>query len=143
MRSIKYLTCLFLIFLSLNVYAQLSTNEKPISFSMKLDTSEGKTSTIRTITTPVLDMAKIEAEDKEDEKYDMPPRFGYPHKVNYDLINSGTWYTLPNGDKLWQLNVICPNALSVNFSYDKFWIPEGGKFFVYSKDNREWCLFTL
>ena len=136
MRSIKYLTCLFLIFLSLNVYAQLSTNEKPISFSMKLDTSEGKTSTIRTITTPVLDMAKIEAEDKEDEKYDMPPRFGYPHKVNYDLINSGTWYTLPNGDKLWQLNVICPNALSVNFSYDKFWIPEGGKFFVYSKDKK-------
>ncbi len=66
----------------------------------------------------------------------MPPRFGYPHKVNYDLTNSGTWQVLPNGDKLWQLNVICPGALSVNFCYDKFWLPEGGKFFVYSKDRK-------
>ena len=136
MRNIKYLTCLYLVCLSLNVYAQLSTNEKPISFSMEIDLSGGKRSLVQTVTTPMLDMEKIEAEDKEDEEYGMPPRFGYPHKVNYDLNNSGTWYTLPNGDKLWQLNVICPNALSVNFSYDKFWIPEGGKFFVYSKDKK-------
>lgn len=136
MRNIKYLTCLYLMCLSLNVYAQLSTNEKPVSFSMKLDTSGGKKSAVQTVTTPVLDMAKIEAEDKEDEEYDMPPRFGYPHKVNYDLNNSGTWYTLPNGDKLWQLNVVCPKALSVNICYNKFWIPEGGKFFVYSKDRK-------
>ena len=121
MRNIKYLTCLYLVCLSLNVYAQLSTNEKPISFSMEIDLSGGKRSLVQTVTTPMLDMEKIEAEDKEDEEYGMPPRFGYPHKVNYDLNNSGTWYTLPNGDKLWQLNVICPNALSVNFSYDKFW----------------------
>jgi hypothetical protein len=88
------------------------------------------------ITTPKLDMAKIAKEDKEDEEYDMPPRFGYSHIVNYDLNNSGTWYELPNGDKLWQLEVVCPAALSVNFCYDKFWIPEGGKFFVYSKDRK-------
>lgn len=136
MKNIKYFICLYLICLSFNAYAQLSTNEKPVSFSMKLDTSGGKKSPVQTVSTPVLDMAKIEAEDKEDEEYEMPPRFGYPHKVNYDLNNSGTWYTLPNGDKLWQLNVTCPNALSVNFCYDKFWIPEGGKFFVYSKDKK-------
>ena len=66
----------------------------------------------------------------------MPPRFGYRHKVNYDTTNSGTWTVLPNGGKIWQLNVICPDALSVNFCYDKFWIPEGGKFFIYSKDKK-------
>ena len=88
------------------------------------------------ITMPELDVAKLEKEDKEDEEYDVPPRFGYPHRVNYDLNNSGIWYELPNGDKLWQLNVVCPEALSVNFCYDKFWIPDGGKFFVYSKDRK-------
>ena len=67
----------------------------------------------------------------------MPPRFGYQHRVNYDLNNSGTWYKLSNGDRLWQLNVVCPNALSINFCYDKFWIPEGGKLFVYSKDKKQ------
>ena len=136
MRRIRFYSILLLLCLSFNAYAQLSTNEKPVSFTIKYDTNTGKRSAAQTVTTPLLDMATIEAEDKEDEEYDMPPRFGYPHKVNYDLNNSGTWYTLPNGDKLWQLNVICPNALSVNFCYDKFWLPEGGKFFVYSKDRK-------
>ncbi len=95
-------------------------------------------SSLHRVTMPALDMAKIEAEDKEDEEYDMPPRFGYPHFVDYDLNNSGTWYELPNGDKLWQLNVVCPGALSVNFCYDKFWIPKGGKFFIYSKDRKQY-----
>jgi hypothetical protein len=118
--------------LSFNATAQLSTNELPVSFDMKTE-SLGKET--QTVIMPKLDMAKIEAEDKEDEEYDVPPRFGYPHTVNYNLTNSGTWYELPNGDKLWQLNVVCPDALSVNFCFDKFWIPEGGKFFIYSKDK--------
>lgn len=136
MKHIKCLTILFFLCLSFNVYAQLSTNEKPVSFIMKSEMKESKRTAFQTVTTPVLDMEKIEAEDEEDDKYDMPPRFGYSHRVNYDLNNSGTWYTLPNGDKLWQLNVICPNALSVNFCYDKFWLPDGGKLFVFSKDKK-------
>jgi hypothetical protein len=116
--------------------AQISTNEKPVSFDMKSELTVISRSSTPVVTTPKLDMAKIAKEDKEDEEYDMPPRFGYSHIVNYDLNNSGTWYELPNGDKLWQLEVVCPAALSVNFCYDKFWIPEGGKFFVYSKDKK-------
>ena len=119
------------------VGAQLSTHERPISFDIKQKPAMVSKSLNSAIIMPFLDMAKIEAEDKEDEEYDMPPRFGYQHKVNYDLKNSGTWFELSNGDKLWQLEVVCPAALSVNFCYDKFWIPEGGKFFVYSKDKKQ------
>ena len=116
--------------------AQLSTNEKPISFTMDSKQSDGFRDKIPTVTMPQLDLAKIEAEDKEDEKYDVPPRFAYPHRLNYNLNNSGVWHELPNGDRLWQLNVVCPEAKSVNFLYDKFWIPEGGKLFVYTKDKK-------
>lgn len=116
---------------SSQVCAQLSTNEKPISFIM-LQKPETK---LKPVIMPVLDMEKIMEEDEEDEEYGMPPRFGYPHKVSFDLTNSGTWQTLPSGDKLWLLNIVCPGALSVNFCYDKFWVPEGGKFFIYSKDK--------
>lgn len=133
LRKILLLVCLCL---TANIYAQLSTNEQPVSFGMRMNLADVSKKAVQTITMPALDMAKIEEEDKEDEGYDMPPRFGYPHRVNYDLTNSGTWMELPNGDKLWQLNVVCPGALSVNFCYDKFWIPEGGKFFVYSKDRK-------
>lgn len=119
-----------------NAKAQISTNEKPVSFDIKTELTVKTKSSTPIITTPKLDMAKIAKEDEEDDRYDMPLRFGYSHRVNYDLNNSGIWYELPNGDKLWQLNVVCPKALSVNFCYDKFWIPEGGKFFVYSKDRK-------
>lgn len=114
------------------IHAQLCTNEKPVSFDMKLDISS-----VATVTMPKLDMERIKAEDKEHDGKNMPLRFGYSHKVNYNLTNSGTWQELPNGDKLWRLNVVCPDALSVNFCYDKFWIPKGGKFFVYSKDRKQ------
>lgn len=117
-------------------YAQLSTNEKPVSFERSSELKVIRKNSNSIVTMPQLDMAKIKIEDLEDEEYDMPPRFGFPHKVNYTLNNSGTWYKLSNGDKLWQLNVICPNALSINFCYNNFWLPEGGKLFVYSKDKK-------
>jgi hypothetical protein len=120
-----------------NVCAQLSTREQPISFNPELKLKVSLKNSAESVTTPLLDMAKIEAEDKEDEKADVPPRFGYPHYVNYNLNNSGIWYDLPDGGKLWQLDVVCPGALSVNFCYDKFWIPEGGKFFIYTKDKKQ------
>jgi len=131
-------TILFLALLCafMKASAQLSTHEQPVSFNPELKLTVLSKSSNPTLIMPSLDMSKIEAEDEEDEKYDMPPRFGYSHFVNYDLNNSGTWYKLPNGDKLWQLEVVCPSALSVNFCYDKFWIPEGGKLFVYSKDRK-------
>ena len=136
MKFVKYIAFLCTLFLFAEASAQISTNEKPVSFGLDLEDEKGGTHSVQTITMPALDMAKIEAEDLEDEEYDMPPRFGYRHKVSCDLINSGTWQQLSNGDKLWRLNVVCPGALSVNFCYDKFWIPEGGKFFVYSKDKK-------
>lgn len=136
MRLSKTIFFLALLCAYTKVSAQLSTHEQPVSFDSKLKLTVLSKSSNPTLIMPSLDMAKIEAEDKVDEEYDMPPRFGYSHFVNYDLNNSGTWYELPNGDKLWQLEVVCPTALSVNFCYDKFWIPEGGKFFVYSKDKK-------
>lgn len=136
MQYVKSIIFFIGLFAATNIRAQLSTNEKPISFGRESEMWVRSKSGNTIVTMPQLDMAKIEKEDREDEEYDMPPRFGYSHRVNYNLSNSGTWFELPNGDKLWQLNVRCLNALSVNFCFDKFWIPEGGKLFVYSKDRK-------
>lgn len=121
-----------------SVWAQLSTNEKPISFGIKSGMTVKRRSAKAVAKMPSIDIAKIEAEDLKDKENFLPPRFGYKHKVNYNLDNSGTWYTLSNGDMLWKLNIVCPEAISVNFCYDKFWIPEGGKFFIYSKDEKQY-----
>ena len=79
-------------------------------------------------------IARIEAAKKIDKE--LAP-FGYVHNVNYNLTNSGTWYELSDGDKLWQLYITCPNAKALYLTYDSFWLPDGGKLFVYSKDKKQ------
>ena len=115
--------------------AQISTDEAPESFreyntAFRLSVSQD----IRTM--PALDMNRIQQEDVQDEVNGLPPRFGYPHGVDLNLENSGRWQELSNGDKLWQLTIRCPQALSINLLYDRFWLPEGGKFFVYTTDRK-------
>ena len=137
MKTTQYLKAIIIVLLCpfTDVRAQLSTNEKPVSFGKESELSLKSRSTNAIVTMPSLDVAKLKMEDIEDEEFDVPPRFGYPHRVSYNMDNSGIWYELPNGDKLWQLEIICPNSLSVNVCYDKFWIPDGGKFFIFSKDK--------
>ena len=144
MRHIKTIILFVSLWSFANMKAQLSTNEKPVSFGRESEMRVKHRSENPIITMPQLDMVKIAEEDKDNKERKVPPRFGYKHKVNYNLNNSGVWHELPNGDKLWQLNIVCPEAMSVNFCYDKFWLPEGGKFFVYSKDKKQYYgAFTL
>lgn len=117
-----------------NVFGQLSTNETPISF--KYPEIEWKTSEY--VIMPSLDMSKIKQEDARDEEEGVPPRFGYPHSVNLNLNNSGEWVTLPNGDKIWRLQITCPKAKSINLLYDTYWLPQGAKLFVYNKTKERY-----
>ncbi|MFK8039428.1 MAG: T9SS type A sorting domain-containing protein [Crocinitomicaceae bacterium] len=65
------------------------------------------------------------------------PRAGKLEPVNINLNNSGTWYDLPSGDKLWRLKLKVPNALAVSAYFDDLMIPQGGKLYAYSPDYNE------
>ena len=132
----RLFTFLFCILVCFSVRAQLSTNEKPISFIRSSEMDSNRQIDKRIM--PALDMEAIIKEDLEDELYDYPPRFGYSHIVDYNLQNSGTWHELSNGDKLWQLTISCPKAVSINLLYDKFWIPKGGKLFIFTPDKQQY-----
>jgi len=116
------------------VYGQTTTHEKPVSLLKSIPplTINGQTQKIM----PNLDMSSIEKEDEEDRVNGIIPRFGYKHEVSFNLHNSGEWIELPNGDKIWRLSIVCPKATLINILYDKFWIPEGAKLFIYSTDYR-------
>ena len=118
------------------VFGQLSTREKPMSFS-RTDIPALETNNMEARSFAQLDMERIMQEDIENEKLGMPPRFGYKHRVNYNLENSGEWLVLPDGGRLWRLAVSSPGALSINLLYDKFWIPDGAKFWIYSYNQRQ------
>ena len=88
------------------------------------------------VTLPHLDMDKIEQKDSEEDASGCSFRFGYEHKVDFNLDNSGIWSTLPNGDKVWLLKIYCPEALSINLVYDKFWLSEGAQFYIYGNKHK-------
>ena len=110
------------------VYGQTSTHEKPVSLIIDIPPISINKNTQKIM--PCLDMDSIEKEREEDGVF----RFGYIHEVSLNLNNCGEWIALPGGDKIWRLQIYCPNAISINLLYDSFWIPEGAKFFIYSND---------
>jgi hypothetical protein len=67
----------------------------------------------------------------------IPWRFGYDHFVDYGVENAGKWHELPNGDRIWRINFISPDALTINLIFDRYNIPAGGKVYVYSGDKSQ------
>ncbi|RMG87669.1 MAG: hypothetical protein D6714_01910 [Bacteroidetes bacterium] len=89
------------------------------------------------LTMPNIDVARLMAEDEEDLKFNNPLRFAFGHKVKLNLNNAGIWESLPNGDRVWRLQIKCPDALNINFLYSDFYLPEGGQLFIYNKDKSQ------
>lgn len=64
-------------------------------------------------------------------------RFGYEFPVQLGLHNSGVWTTLPNGDRVWRIEVYCHRALSINLIFQEFFMPEGAHVQLYSPDRSQ------
>jgi lysyl endopeptidase len=85
---------------------------------------------------PGYDQAVINAEDLiDDQTKDRPWRFGYKYQTNFTLENSGNWTTLPNGGRLWQLGISCPNAMTINLLLEDFELPSGAYLYLYDVDQ--------
>jgi len=124
----------FLLTCSLTLIAQVSNEGKPISWKLKLQ----ETKNVNAIKLPSFDLKAIQQEDKiNDNVQGKPWRFGYKHNVDYGIENSGKWSHLPNGDRVWRILFESKGALSLNFIFDKFFMPEGGKLYLYNNDRSD------
>jgi lysyl endopeptidase len=126
----RNLLLVLLILFSLNGFSQISYGGSPLSFTNNL-TSVAPTHTL----TPLNTKSYISEDMVTDAHKDIPWRFGIERVVNLDLTNSGVWETLANGDRIWRLEIISPNALSLNLNYNAFYIPIGASFFVFNKNQ--------
>lgn len=52
-----------------------------------------------------------------------------------DMDRCGQWLTLPGGEKIWRLQLQVKGAVALMLYYDRFYIPEGGKLFIYNVDK--------
>jgi lysyl endopeptidase len=81
----------------------------------------------------------IEALKAEDALVDgtgtAPWRFGWNNYTNLNTSNTGTWTTLPNGDRIWHLVVRCENALTINLTFDHTVIPAGNELYIFNPEK--------
>ena len=129
--KLKFSLITFL-FIALSSLAQVTNQGNPVSWDLNLS-SDG----VAVKNLPEFDMDQVKAEDEiNDGKPESPWRFGYTHSVDFG-IDDGTWTELENGDRIWRLLVESPGALSLNFIFDDFYIPQGGKLYLYSDDKKD------
>jgi hypothetical protein len=87
---------------------------------------------------PAFDLAKQQKIDAiNDASGQHPWQFGYEHQVQLNLSNSGTWNTLPNGDRIWQIEFESENALSLNLLFDDFYMPVGASMYIFNPQSKE------
>ena len=122
----------FFLLLSLVTFSQQGDGGLPKTFKEVIDYNK--------IDKRVFDEPNIAALKIEDSLTDnsgtAPWRFGFNNNTNINISNSGTWINLPNGDRIWQLVVVCKNALTINLTFSQTTIPKGNELYVYnpSKD---------
>lgn len=132
LKSIVF--CMISVF-SINVYAQISTNELPPSFSSTLLPVRSND----VIELPIPNVVEALHEDSLFAGEDIPYRVGLPISVDYNLQNSGIWQTFGDSIRVWRLQLRAAAAKALTISYDKFWIPEGARLFVYNAD-KSFCI---
>jgi hypothetical protein len=123
-RSLTILSLIAVFALVSGAFAQISHGGSPASLNHAMLT------VAQTQSLPSVDHATLLAEDEQESK-DVPLRFGYPHEVNFNLNNSGTWEDTKDG-RVWRLRIESRGAYSINLVFDQFDVPVGGQLFVYN-----------
>lgn len=128
----RKLLAVFVAFLSFGAIAQVQDKGGPVSWRGKLPAHQ----IIPQHTMPGFDMEARRIEDSiRDLTKDSPWQFGYKYDTDISLHNSGVWTDLPNGNRLWRVDIKCPGALTVNLLFEDFYMPEGAYMYVFDKEG--------
>ena len=63
-----------------------------------------------------------------------PFRYGKRNKINLNFFNVANKSEI-NGDEVWLLSIISPEAYAISIEFDKFYINDTGRFFVYNDEK--------
>ena len=116
--------------ISLSLKGQISYGGTPYSFK-----TQNLKKSIAEYSTPNFDYQQMRIEDERAGR-GKPYRYGKEHKVILNPENSGTWQTLANGDKIWQLKIKSSKAYSVSLVFNNYHLNNGSKLFLYSPDEK-------
>src|SRR5712692_10541956 len=107
--------------------------ETPRSFALQ-DKSQDQ---VQRKVLPKVDRERLLAEDQKRGKTPPRPlRFAVAIDVDFNLDNSGTWQTLPDG-RVWRLRIQSPGAVSHNLGITRYNMPDGAKLWIYTPDHKQ------
>jgi len=124
------LTVTLLLGLNLYLNAQLSTDLPLQSNDPQVQALISPEVPIETM--PQIDLNPYIEEDLINDRQDKGWRFAVSIPVNLTMQNSGRWESLPNGDRIWRLQIKSSGAVSTNLLYKKFFIPKYATLHIYT-----------
>lgn len=87
--------------------------------------------------------ALLEEDRIEALNQKLPLRFAVPIDVNINLTNSGSWYILPNGARLWRLKIVSPGAKLTSVIFNRYNLPTGAQLFIIGDEEKQKFLGAL
>jgi lysyl endopeptidase len=126
-------------FLMMLGFSAFSQSENSLIVNRKLETYKGTP----TMSLPAPNLESIRLEDQERDRNGEFYRIGVSTFTDITPGNSGTWQTLPNGDRVWQLHVKMSGAEALSFLFSTMKIYDNSTIDVFGNDgNRLHATFT-
>jgi PKD repeat protein len=121
--------CGFLTLLSLSIGTALAApgGARPAAF----DHDIARLDRVEMRSMPAVDVQRLRAQDPQREARGLPPRFAQPLAVDLTPQNAGAWEELDADHLVWRLRVESRDALSLNFGFSEYDMPEGGRLLIY------------
>ena len=123
--------CLYLIYSSY-LSAQVIESIPPHSTMWSLVASEAVSTE-----TLYFDQIKVKVQDGIDTKNGQAPKFASCIATDIGPDRSGTWTSLPDGGRIWRVQISSPGALALIPCYDAFYLPDGATLHIYTPDRAE------
>lgn len=91
---------------------------------------------VQQVVAPWVNVDQAMKEDDIATAEGAPLRFAIRNPVELTPANSGTWEALDDQNSVWRLRVASLGAVSLNFGFTRYSMPEGARLYIYSSDLR-------
>ena len=119
---------------SSTIFSQISEGGTPPSFNHPLTLRSATSITKVPIDFYVEDLRET---DQWQAREGAPLPVSKLIKVDYTMENAGYHTLLPSGENIWRLHLLAKDAVAIMLYYNDFYIPEGGRLFIYNADKSQ------
>ncbi len=89
---------------------------------------------VPTFVAPAMNPDTIADIEREDRTTGVAPRYAITNEVLITPDTHGVWEQVTDKLVMWRLRVTAENALSLNFGFTRYSMPEGGRLYIYETD---------